>query len=88
MKIPGGHHQGATALSLFLAPMAADIAYPQRRPEINSCVCLLKLARLWQAKRSQPFGLSIATMLVAILTGPHLLTIGHCMYRREVECRD
>lgn len=63
--------------------MAADIAYPQRRTEINSRACVLKLTRLWQAKRSRPFGLSIAAVLVAILIGLRLLTVGHRMYRRD-----
>ena len=71
-----------------MALMAADIAYLQRRTEINSHACVLKLTRLWQAKRSRPFGMSIAAVLVAILIGPRFLTRGNRMCRREMECRD
>ena len=89
MKIPAAIRQGCGGCTESESgPVAADIAYPHRRPEINNRACVLKLARLWQAMRSQPFGLSIAATLVAILTGSRLLTIGHCMYRREMECRD
>ena len=57
-------------------PIAADIAYPHRRPEINNLARVLQLTRLRQAKGSQPLGLSIAAMPAAIPAGPRLLTIG------------
>ena len=69
-------------------PIAADIAYSHRRPEINNRARVLQLTRLRQAKGSQPLGLSIAAMPAAIPADPRLLTIGHRMYRREMECRD
>lgn len=89
MKIPVAIRQGCGGCTESdSGPIAADIAYPHRRPEINNRACVLKPTRLWQAKRSLPFGMSIAAMFVAILTGSRLLTIGHRMYRREMECRD